>query len=803
MFRSDKVYECVKTHTEHLLKDGLIDAEGADATYVSDRLKIERSNVSRELNQLWKDGKLIKFQGRPVFFMDYLSIRNAYPGVYIPLLIPYGKKISSYLSERKPDTLQKNRADPLKKIVGAQNGTLSSLTDDVISSISYKTHSLPVLLKGDKGLRKRSFVTAIFEHAKANGIKPEDSRLVLVNCQEYQDTGDGFLKRIFGYGEEKGAFELANKGIVFLQNIHTLPLNLITPITDALTFGYYSKMGEIRRRKLEVSLIASVNRSATETQLDFYKGVFPMIVELPSFNHRNIYEKIEIVLSVFTDEAVSLNTNIILNKSVLSVFLQHYYEENERQLVNYVRITCANALRYQNSRLENTLHINLENLPLDLLSSKIDYKGDAFLIGALDMFEKDYLLCESNGRCEAFDFFGSIQNRYNEKNLEDFSRQFYLDGSRIADMDKYVDESLEAILRCDDSHYHKLRSKVSDPVRLVFLKEIFSEPHYSKLSENSRALYSVMATVSDYLLNKPVLPEKESEDKQSIDYKTADRICEQLFINSLVVRSYICRYLKKAVEHFEHQNAQILLVCRGESIASQYKEICGKYADEKNIRIDAIDCLESLQYNDVLELIYSKVSHINNDSGVLIITDSVSFLDIENDIEEKTGINCRIVSPLSFELIIRCIDELSKPVPLDDLNIGTKLVSHKNQKMETEEDFINRFCEDVLSKTLTHINPKKAVDVLLESLDEILDELKIIKSRDIVVKYLSHGVHMLERIIKHQPLNYYHLSRFSAENHELMDVIAKSLSAAENTFDLSVPSCEIAYLAEIFLEGVK
>ena len=60
---------------------------------------------------------------------------------------------------------------------------------------------------------------------------------------------------------------------------------------------------------------------------------------------------------------------------------------------------------------------------------------------------------------------------------------------------------------------------------------------------------------------------------------------------------------------------------------------------------------------------------------------------------------------------------------------------------------------------------------------------------------------MLERVIKKQPLDYYQLKRFTNQNHNLMDIIAKSLTPAENMFDLSVPSSEIAYLAEIFLEG--
>ena len=196
----------------------------------------------------------------------------------------------------KENILVKKHNNPLEKIVGSTSGLMSTAVDDVISAISYKTHSLPVLIKGEKGLRKRSFVNAVFDYARLNGIKAEDSRLIMINCIEYQDTGDRFLTRMFGNDEEKGAFELANKGIIFLQNIHYLSFNQLTPITDALTFGYYSKVGDIRRRKLEVSVIASVNESATKNQLEFYNGIFPVVIEIPSFNNRNIYEKIKLWL---------------------------------------------------------------------------------------------------------------------------------------------------------------------------------------------------------------------------------------------------------------------------------------------------------------------------------------------------------------------------------------------------------------------------------------------------------------------------------------------------------------------------
>ena len=312
----------------------------------------------------------------------------------------------------------------------------------------------------------------------------------------------------------------------------------------------------------------------------------------------------------------------------------------------------------------------------------------------------------------------------------------------------------------------------------------------------------MMVTVSDYMENRPELFKIDFKE-DSVEYSSARDICEQLSIDDGAVVFYIYRYLKKALGYFDHHKGSVLIVSRGESIASQYKQLCIKYAQENDIRIEAIDYHEFLQYNDILELITSRVSSLENDLGTIIITDSLPLNDIENIIKEKTGSKCKVIAPLSYDMIIRCIEQLSRSISIDSIGLNVKVISKQKQNEESDDDFIERFTSDVLATTLTHINPKKAVDVLLVSLDEILDELKIIKSRDIIVKYLSHGVHMLERVIKRQPLNYYQLNKFTAENYNLMDIIAKSLSAAENTFDLSVPSCEIAYLAEIFLEGIQ
>ncbi len=361
---------------------------------------------------------------------------------------------------------------------------------------------------------------------------------------------------------------------------------------------------------------------------------------------------------------------------------------------------------------------------------------------------------------------------------------------------------VDVLLGCDETHYQYLRSAISDEVRLCFLKELYSDPYYQALFDSERVLYGAMAVVSDHLKSENVkgdLPDPDLfEDKE---HKSSAAICKKLSISDPQIFNFIALFLSKALKQLTRSNVGVLAIAKGESIASQYKTLCHEYASQKGVKIDAVDYRSNIQYNDILELIGTAAARLNSHTGIILLVDSYPLNDIESYIKDHYEIKCKVVSPLSYESFVRAIDCASSSYTIDDFidRYGSPKMHVQND--QAKEDFIKEFTDQVLSKTLTHINPAKAVEVLQISLDEILDELKIIKTQDILVKYLSHGAHMLERVIKKQPLDYYQLKRFTNQNHNLMDIIAKSLTPAENMFDLSVPSSEIAYLAEIFLEG--
>ena len=64
MDRKEKIYEELKSYS----RSG--EAEGLDAQQLAELTGIDRANVSRKLNELEREGRVIKLSGRPVRYME-------------------------------------------------------------------------------------------------------------------------------------------------------------------------------------------------------------------------------------------------------------------------------------------------------------------------------------------------------------------------------------------------------------------------------------------------------------------------------------------------------------------------------------------------------------------------------------------------------------------------------------------------------------------------------------------------------------------------------------------------------------
>ncbi|TCS65628.1 transcriptional regulator of acetoin/glycerol metabolism [Primorskyibacter sedentarius] len=193
--------------------------------------------------------------------------------------------------------------------------------------------NVSVLIHGETGVGKELFARLI--HSRL----PDDrAPYVPVNCAAISSELIG--AELFGYAEgaftgaaqggRSGKFELANKGVLCLDEIGDMPIELQPYLLRALEQRAIYRIGDSQRRPVDVRLVAMTNRDLRQ---EIEKGNF----------RRDLFYR----LGVMTIEVPPLRErgNDVLE--LLEYFSQHYAEETGHQPMIFTDKVREFLLRYQ------------------------------------------------------------------------------------------------------------------------------------------------------------------------------------------------------------------------------------------------------------------------------------------------------------------------------------------------------------------------------------------------------------------------------------------------------------------------
>ncbi len=122
----------------------------------------------------------------------------------------------------------------------------------------------PVLITGESGSGKESLAQAIYLLSPRRG-KP----YVAVNCPQFQE-GNLTVSELFGHrkgsftgatADRKGCFELADQGVLFLDEIADLHPSAQMMLLRALAYGEFQPLGAETTRAANVRVVAASNRT--------------------------------------------------------------------------------------------------------------------------------------------------------------------------------------------------------------------------------------------------------------------------------------------------------------------------------------------------------------------------------------------------------------------------------------------------------------------------------------------------------------------------------------------------------------
>lgn len=227
-----------------------------------------------------------------------------------------------------------------------------------------------VLLTGETGTGKEVFAQAIHQASHRN-----KQSFVAINCSAF---GKDLLEsEMFGHKagaftgankDQKGLFEEANHGTIFLDEIGEMALELQAKLLRVIEMGEFIKVGESKATKVNVRIIAATNRDlqkeieAGNFREDLFYRISVFQIKLPALRERIV--DIELLAKHFIAIfSAKTNKNIKnISNEFIEALKQHAWRGNIRELKNIIERSLILA--------ENN-ELTIDNLPLELLSNHI------------------------------------------------------------------------------------------------------------------------------------------------------------------------------------------------------------------------------------------------------------------------------------------------------------------------------------------------------------------------------------------------------------------------------------------------
>ncbi|MGF7027270.1 MULTISPECIES: sigma-54-dependent transcriptional regulator [Sphingobacterium] len=207
----------------------------------------------------------------------------------IPLLYKASEKVAL---ARRVQQLEKRLGDKLSfdKIIGKSSAIKAAIGMAQKVAVTNTT----VLLTGETGTGKEVFAQAIHQASSRRARS-----FVAINCAAF--TKDLLENELFGHKsgaftgatkDQRGLFEEAHLGTIFLDEVGEMALELQAKILRVLETGEFLKVGDSKPMKVDVRIIAATNRNL-ETEIasdhfrsDLFYRLSVFTIELPPLRER-------------------------------------------------------------------------------------------------------------------------------------------------------------------------------------------------------------------------------------------------------------------------------------------------------------------------------------------------------------------------------------------------------------------------------------------------------------------------------------------------------------------------------------
>ena len=609
----EKIFDYIVDYSKEFktLED---DTPKFDTRFLSEKLNMQRTNISSVLNQLVEEGKLSKTNGRPVMFylsdeqnteLDNLSFSNI---------------IGSDLSLK--ETLQLTKA-----------------------AITYPIRIPHVLYIGEKGVGVKTISEKVFDFACSQRILKKNSAFKVIDCLHFDKNQ--MNERSFWQKN----FESIKDGLLLVKNADKISINMITDISNML----------IEKKELKFILIVHVKNADS---ISIFKDYFNFVVNIPPLEKRTLEERYQFIEKFFKEEALKLEKNIDVNYGLMQCLMLYPCIDNLIELKSNIQFGVANALvRFKRNK---TIVLELSDLPasvrkgLLLIRDKIHEIDQVLDKNVNYIFTKEQTL-QSRSKKIGTDIYQKIDFDYKalgqitvlkdaeefvfaniEYNLNDYLNKITenIDGEKLKTIvsEKLYQITNEFIQTASIKFNRVYSNKVFLGICLHFNNAIISNRTKQRIS-NEKVMNIIEQYDEEYLYSRKFI--KKLQDEFNVRFS----LDESVLLTLLIAND------KNQIS--KNREVITLIIMHGDNTATSISQVVKKLMPINNLQAFDLSLDDDIETS--YELLKKKIIDVNQGSGILALYDMGSIQVMLNSIKDETGIDIKSIEvPIPLLAISSC-----------------------------------------------------------------------------------------------------------------------------------------------------
>jgi PAS domain S-box-containing protein len=209
-------------------------------------------------------------------------------------------------------------------------------------------HDYPVLITGETGTGKELVAAAIHRESRRSR-----GPCVAVNCGALPENLVeselfGHVKGAFSgaWRDKKGRFELAHRGVIFLDEVAELSRGMQVKLLRVLETGAFERVGGEKTLKVDVRVVSATNRDLKREmekknfREDLYYRLNVVPIHLPPVRAR--VDDISLLVEHFLGQERNQGGKTTgVSREALAALLQHSWPGNVRELQNAIHYALA------------------------------------------------------------------------------------------------------------------------------------------------------------------------------------------------------------------------------------------------------------------------------------------------------------------------------------------------------------------------------------------------------------------------------------------------------------------------------